>query len=285
MYNLTGEEKYLEPIEKSLSWVKTVKKDGGWMGYYDYQTGEEIPEPKPNYGFRGEWIDVEEIEKRLQGIRETGEDPLKISTQQFPSKEKLAEILVGEKGLIEEVLEKQLEEGVWLKWKRKGEWVSYRGENNQIVAPFFSPGDLLFRYLRCEYAYQGKIRQQELFFRPRFAREKYEIPEWYHDFHRRSWPIKDWFNLAAVEKRVFVQKKVFYSFPNPFTLGCGSSIKDTLSGKLKIRIYNILGQLVRELKCSRFSWDGRDSQGLRVPPGVYFYEGVGQRVKQILVLR
>jgi flagellar hook assembly protein FlgD len=59
-----------------------------------------------------------------------------------------------------------------------------------------------------------------------------------------------------------------------------------------VKIYNILGQVVREIECSkanvqnsRVYWDGRDSTGLEVPAGVYFYEVGGKAVRKMVVLR
>jgi flagellar hook assembly protein FlgD len=61
---------------------------------------------------------------------------------------------------------------------------------------------------------------------------------------------------------------------------------------VKCKIYNILGQLVREIECSRVQefkgtvyWDGKDSQGLEVPVGVYFYEAAGAGMRKMVVLR
>jgi hypothetical protein len=87
--------------------------------------------------------------------------------------------------------------------------------------------------------------------------------------------------LVAPEKNSF-QKSVskFFSYPNPFNPKCYLPInaKDKKQNA-KCKIYNILGQLVREIECSgvnvqdsRVYWDGKDSRGLKVPSGVYFYE-------------
>jgi flagellar hook assembly protein FlgD len=65
------------------------------------------------------------------------------------------------------------------------------------------------------------------------------------------------------------------------------------AGRMKVRIYNILGQLVREIECSRAQgfkdsmvyWDGRDSRGLEVPAGVYFYKVARETVRRMVVLK
>jgi hypothetical protein len=84
------------------------------------------------------------------------------------------------------------------------------------------------------------------------------------------------------------------TYPNPFNPECyiPVNIKCQMQNA-KCKIYNILGQLVREIECSgvqefkgaRVYWDGRDSRGLEVPAGVYFYEIAGEEVKRIVVLR
>jgi hypothetical protein len=83
-------------------------------------------------------------------------------------------------------------------------------------------------------------------------------------------------------------------YPNPFNPEC--YIPVNIKGKrenVKCKIYNILGQLVREIEISDLSsqisnsiyWDGRDSRGLEVPTGVYFYEVTGESIRQMVVLR
>jgi flagellar hook assembly protein FlgD len=71
---------------------------------------------------------------------------------------------------------------------------------------------------------------------------------------------------------------------------------------VKCRIYNILGQLVREIDSrspmnsgdrlhgndnigNSIYWDGRDNAGCEVASGVYFYEVSGEGVKKMVVLR
>jgi hypothetical protein len=84
------------------------------------------------------------------------------------------------------------------------------------------------------------------------------------------------------------------TYPNPFNPEC--YIPVNVKGKrqnVKCKIYNILGQLVREIEClrvqdfkgSRVYWDGRDSRGLEVPSGVYFYEVAGKGVRRMVVLK
>jgi hypothetical protein len=91
-----------------------------------------------------------------------------------------------------------------------------------------------------------------------------------------------------------VKTETDVAYPNPFNPEC--YIPVNTKGKMKngkCKIYNILGQLVREveysriqeLKGSRVYWDGRDSRGLEVPAGVYFYEVAGEAVRRMVVLK
>jgi hypothetical protein len=84
------------------------------------------------------------------------------------------------------------------------------------------------------------------------------------------------------------------SYPNPFNPECYIPVNAKCKMKnVKCKIYNILGQLVREIECSRVQglkgsriyWDGRDGRGLEVPAGVYFYEVEGEAVRKMIVLK
>jgi hypothetical protein len=84
-----------------------------------------------------------------------------------------------------------------------------------------------------------------------------------------------------------------FSYPNPLNPECWVplNVKCKMQN-VKCRIYNILGQLVWEIECSRANvqslkiyWDGRDSRGLEVPAGVYFYEVDGEGVRKMVILK
>jgi 3',5'-cyclic AMP phosphodiesterase CpdA len=78
-------------------------------------------------------------------------------------------------------------------------------------------------------------------------------------------------------------------YPNPFNLECYLP----LNVKGKCKIYNILGQLVREIEHlrtypldgSRVYWNGKDSGELEVPSGVYFYKVAAEDVWRMVVLK
>ncbi|MFH1612705.1 MAG: T9SS type A sorting domain-containing protein [bacterium] len=85
------------------------------------------------------------------------------------------------------------------------------------------------------------------------------------------------------------------SYPNPFNPECyiPLEITNNKSQNVKIKIYNILGQVVREVISSNANnsiyWDGRDNLGKEVSSGMYFYETIvnnkTQNCKKMLMLK
>jgi len=85
-------------------------------------------------------------------------------------------------------------------------------------------------------------------------------------------------NLTAVPKKFALQQNM----PNPFrgSTTIGFEVPDLLDDKQKVelKIYNLLGQLVRTLSEAELpagkhqvAWDGRDEAGREVAAGVYVY--------------
>jgi hypothetical protein len=96
------------------------------------------------------------------------------------------------------------------------------------------------------------------------------------------------------ERKERIKKTTPLPYPNPFNPEC--YIPVDVKGKrqdVKCKIYNILGQLVREIECSGVQgfknssvyWDGRDSRGMEVPSGIYFYEIGEEKVRRLVVLK
>jgi hypothetical protein len=86
------------------------------------------------------------------------------------------------------------------------------------------------------------------------------------------------------------EKITLSGYPNPFNAAC------YIPANGRCKIYNILGQLVREIENSNLPgskpqisksilWDGKDSCGLKVPAGVYFWKLDRKRVKKMVILR
>jgi hypothetical protein len=45
------------------------------------------------------------------------------------------------------------------------------------------------------------------------------------------------------------------------------------------------GSRVQGFKDLRVYWDGKDSRGLEVPSGVYFYKTPGEKVRRMVILK
>ena len=85
------------------------------------------------------------------------------------------------------------------------------------------------------------------------------------------------------------------NFPNPFNPSTEIQYQIPTSGHVRLSIYNLLGQPIRQLvngplQAGRYSttWDGTDNSGKAVSNGVYFYRldsGVNQQTKRMLLLK
>jgi len=77
------------------------------------------------------------------------------------------------------------------------------------------------------------------------------------------------------------------NYPNPFSGSTLIQYRVNRPGKVSIRIYNLLGQEVRELKAAlhiagtySLFWDGKDNYGKYIASGIYFYQlQIGNEVK------
>jgi len=87
--------------------------------------------------------------------------------------------------------------------------------------------------------------------------------------------------------------KLFQNVPNPFCQYTMINYQLPMVGKVSLKVYNIVGQLVRVLVdgdkktgTHEVRWDGRDGNGRRVSSGIYFYhlETGGRRVTRRMQL-
>ncbi len=69
------------------------------------------------------------------------------------------------------------------------------------------------------------------------------------------------------------------NFPNPFNPSTTIQYSISSPGKISIRIYDVSGQLVKEINEEHYqsgeynvTWDGTSNVGQRVSSGVYFYQ-------------
>ena len=87
----------------------------------------------------------------------------------------------------------------------------------------------------------------------------------------------------------------FAAYPNPFNAGTVIRGKIPLavgSGEVRLQVFNILGQLVRELDISKarpgeqfeVRWDARSDRGTQVPSGTYFCVLSGPNIRATLKL-
>ena len=81
--------------------------------------------------------------------------------------------------------------------------------------------------------------------------------------------------------------------PNPFNPSTTIRFQAPTNGEVRVRIYNVRGELVRELLDGpveagphQVLWNGTDERGASVASGVYVYEvsGFGQRVTKKMAL-
>ena len=70
---------------------------------------------------------------------------------------------------------------------------------------------------------------------------------------------------------------VVSAYPNPFRQNAKVNLRLTASGETKLGIYNLRGQLIRSLVDEyrtegnhNITWDGKDSSGRELAPGIYF---------------
>ena len=113
------------------------------------------------------------------------------------------------------------------------------------------------------------------------------------------------FSVEPIELKVTTLGRVkrtalFQNFPNPFNPETWLPYQLASDATVNLRIYNVRGQLVRELdlglrKSGNYSaqesaayWDGRDQFGEEVSSGMYFYtmqSGAFQATRRMLILK
>ena len=84
---------------------------------------------------------------------------------------------------------------------------------------------------------------------------------------------------------------LFRIFPNPTNLGATISYGLSVSGRVEINVYNLTGRkintLVNVVQAMGFHsiyWDGLDSSGNMVSPGIYFCEIISNSVRKTLTI-
>jgi hypothetical protein len=99
--------------------------------------------------------------------------------------------------------------------------------------------------------------------------------------------------LAGITTEPLLANSLSQNYPNPFTPVTTVAYSISSPGEVDLRVYDVTGRLVQilvnELKTRgeyRVSWDGCDSSGIKVAPGVYFIqlEAGGQAKTTTVVL-
>ncbi|GAA4436209.1 hypothetical protein GCM10023188_29020 [Pontibacter saemangeumensis] len=107
------------------------------------------------------------------------------------------------------------------------------------------------------------------------------------DFHVLWWPSALIASEAAADSTVQEEVKSpgleegLVAYPNPFQEGVTISATLQQEGPAELIIFSELGQRVREIRYGQLGegrhdlmWDGKDSQGIKVARGLYFYQVV-----------
>ena len=110
--------------------------------------------------------------------------------------------------------------------------------------------------------------------------------------------IKDPLNITATSDALPGDFELSQNYPNPFNTETRIRYgipTNKANNELSIRIYNILGQFIRELAHGKPSpgyhtvtWNGKDAHGRTVPTGMYicvFRAGSEQRIRKMLLLK
>lgn len=94
-----------------------------------------------------------------------------------------------------------------------------------------------------------------------------------------GWGIVNAYNALFSEDPDLPDEFILYeNYPNPFNNGTTIQYRLMNGGEISLKIYNILGQLVRTLRDGyqpagtyRIRWDGTNSSNIRASSGIYLY--------------
>jgi len=97
------------------------------------------------------------------------------------------------------------------------------------------------------------------------------------------------------QNKNIISYNLYQNYPNPFNQGTVITYQVTETQKVKVEVLNILGQLVTILVNEdkqqgeyKVFWNGKDSSGMDVPSGVYFYRliaGDFEEVRKMVLMR
>jgi flagellar hook assembly protein FlgD len=85
--------------------------------------------------------------------------------------------------------------------------------------------------------------------------------------------------ISSIQSEIPKEFELRQNYPNPFNAGTAISFDIPQACQAKVRIYNILGQLVVTLYDKptypgryTITWDGKDEKGKEISSGIYFYQ-------------
>lgn len=87
-----------------------------------------------------------------------------------------------------------------------------------------------------------------------------------------------------------ITNNLLQNYPNPFSESTTIQCNTAKGEGAKLIIYDILGQPIRTYQNPNggrwvIKWDGRNNQGIKVPPGIYFYSLTTQSFSQVMKLQ
>ncbi|APF20287.1 Sulphatase-modifying factor protein [Caldithrix abyssi DSM 13497] len=101
--------------------------------------------------------------------------------------------------------------------------------------------------------------------------------------------------ILTIEKIIPKKFMVYQNYPNPFNPTTEIRYDLPESGKVKIEIYNILGEKIRtlfsgyqEAGIHKIKWDGKNAMGHPMSSGIYFYivnKGMKRFVKKMILMK
>ncbi|MDD2332281.1 MAG: T9SS type A sorting domain-containing protein [Candidatus Cloacimonetes bacterium] len=172
----------------------------------------------------------------------------------------------------------------------------------------YEDGDQYENYMRCLYSYdaQDKLLQllgqqytgfwmdtdRLLFSYPGGEQETEFIYQYYQNsaWQNISRVVQTYLWVSLEEECLPSAKTMIKLYPNPCSETLRIRFDTKLRGSCTASIYNARGQLMakRILTEDTYAWDLRDSQGKRLPSGIYFlrFEGMGlNETKKLLLIQ
>ena len=173
----------------------------------------------------------------------------------------------------------------WMTKKRAGESTSYWGwdpDGDRFNVQWPLPEDLSYPTSSPLYtAAEGGFPVGDL--------------NWFPD-KKKEW--EDWIVSGMEESashQVVTDFRLEQNYPNPFNPTTYIRYRLAKSGKVRLEVYNSLGQKIRTLVNAKetagehvVQWDGSDENGVLAPSGLYFYRlkaGKSAQVRKMLLLR